>query len=277
MLGEGLIRAIRGAHPAGRACARSKGLSCPFYRTKGSHQGLAAQPNKRKSSAMQKTFSVMRGEGLIRAILGAHPAGRPCARSKGLSCPFYRTKGSHQGLAAQPNKRKSSAMQKTFSVMRGEGLIRAILGAHPAGRPCARSKGLSCPFYRTKGSHQGLAAQPNKRKSSAMQKTFSVMRGEGLIRAILGAHPAGRACARSKGLSCPFYRTKGSHQGLAAQPNKRKSPAMRGFFFYGGERGIRTLDTLLTYTPLAGARLQPLGQLSNKPDCVRSQWPLVSP
>ncbi len=29
----------------------------------------------------------------------------------------------------------------------------------------------------------------------------------------------------------------------------------------GGERGIRTLDTL-PYTPLAGARLQPLGQLS---------------
>ena len=31
---------------------------------------------------------------------------------------------------------------------------------------------------------------------------------------------------------------------------------------YGGERGIRTLDTLLTYTPLAGERLQPLGHLS---------------
>ena len=31
---------------------------------------------------------------------------------------------------------------------------------------------------------------------------------------------------------------------------------------FGGERGIRTLDTLLTYTPLAGARLQPLGHLS---------------
>jgi hypothetical protein len=30
----------------------------------------------------------------------------------------------------------------------------------------------------------------------------------------------------------------------------------------GGERGIRTLDTLLTYTPLAGARLQPLGHFS---------------
>ena len=30
----------------------------------------------------------------------------------------------------------------------------------------------------------------------------------------------------------------------------------------GGEGGIRTLDTLLTYTPLAGERLQPLGHLS---------------
>ena len=34
---------------------------------------------------------------------------------------------------------------------------------------------------------------------------------------------------------------------------------------YGGERGIRTLDTRLTYTPLARARLQPLGHLSTSP------------
>jgi hypothetical protein len=31
---------------------------------------------------------------------------------------------------------------------------------------------------------------------------------------------------------------------------------------YGGERGIRTLDGLLTHTPLAGERLRPLGHLS---------------
>lgn len=31
---------------------------------------------------------------------------------------------------------------------------------------------------------------------------------------------------------------------------------------YGGERGIRTLDGLLTHTPLAGVRLRPLGHLS---------------
>ena len=33
-------------------------------------------------------------------------------------------------------------------------------------------------------------------------------------------------------------------------------------FNRGGEGGIRTLDELLTHTPLAGARLQPLGHLS---------------
>ena len=31
----------------------------------------------------------------------------------------------------------------------------------------------------------------------------------------------------------------------------------------GGEEGIRTLDALLTHTPLAGERLRPLGHLSN--------------
>ena len=35
-------------------------------------------------------------------------------------------------------------------------------------------------------------------------------------------------------------------------------------FSNGGEGGIRTLDTLLTYTPLAGERLQPLGHFSDK-------------
>ena len=30
----------------------------------------------------------------------------------------------------------------------------------------------------------------------------------------------------------------------------------------GGERGIRTLDGLLTHTPLAGERFRPLSQLS---------------
>ena len=33
-------------------------------------------------------------------------------------------------------------------------------------------------------------------------------------------------------------------------------------FVVGGERGIRTLDTLLTYTHFPGVLLQPLGHLS---------------
>ena len=52
-------------------------------------------------------------------------------------------------------------------------------------------------------------------------------------------------------------------RGLTLLSTQKKSPAsvMRGIFI-GGEGGIRTLDTLLTYTPLAGARLQPLGHFS---------------
>ena len=42
----------------------------------------------------------------------------------------------------------------------------------------------------------------------------------------------------------------------------QKSPLKRRLF--GGEGGIRTLDTLLTYTPLAGERLQPLGHFTIK-------------
>ena len=54
---------------------------------------------------------------------------------------------------------------------------------------------------------------------------------------------------------------KGSHQS-SLFPHKQKSPLKAGCFVYGGEGGIRTLDTLLTYTPLAGERLQPLGHFS---------------
>ncbi len=35
---------------------------------------------------------------------------------------------------------------------------------------------------------------------------------------------------------------------------------------YGGEKGIRTLDTLLAYTHFPGVRLRPLGHLSASQD-----------
>ena len=45
---------------------------------------------------------------------------------------------------------------------------------------------------------------------------------------------------------------------------KSKKPHKGAFCFLndGGEGGIRTLDGLLTHTPLAGERLRPLGHLS---------------
>ncbi len=36
-----------------------------------------------------------------------------------------------------------------------------------------------------------------------------------------------------------------------------------GRIVFGGERGIRTLDGILSHTPLAGERLRPLGHLSS--------------
>jgi hypothetical protein len=45
-----------------------------------------------------------------------------------------------------------------------------------------------------------------------------------------------------------------------------------GLDVVGGERGIRTLEGLLTLTPLAGARLRPLGHLSvlaRKPNKIK--------
>ena len=47
-------------------------------------------------------------------------------------------------------------------------------------------------------------------------------------------------------------------RGVKARANDGRAAKFKS----GGERGIRTLDGLLTHTPLAGERLQPLGHLS---------------
>ena len=41
-----------------------------------------------------------------------------------------------------------------------------------------------------------------------------------------------------------------------------ETPYFNAVQMIGGERGIRTLDGLLTHTPLAGERFRPLSQLS---------------
>ncbi len=41
-----------------------------------------------------------------------------------------------------------------------------------------------------------------------------------------------------------------------------KKPSFEGSYQYGGEGGIRTLDTRLTYTHFPGVLLQPLGHFT---------------
>src|ERR1700691_704556 len=43
----------------------------------------------------------------------------------------------------------------------------------------------------------------------------------------------------------------------------------------GGERGIRTLEGLLTPTPLAGVRLRPLGHLSDRAVAPRTRGAII--
>ena len=66
------------------------------------------------------------------------------------------------------------------------------------------------------------------------------------------------------GAQCSAGRIGSNHRVLIKPPtpSKPKKDPNRSFLDFGGEGGIRTLDTRLTYTPLAGERLQPLGHFS---------------
>ncbi len=94
-------------------------------------------------------------------------------------------------------------------------------------------------------------------KKTATRAVISCLASiEGLIRCILAPHPVlVQKCFPA------FLSNQGSHLlslFLQTQKNRHKD----GCFMSGGERGIRTLDTLLTYTHFPGVRLQPLSHLS---------------
>ena len=63
----------------------------------------------------------------------------------------------------------------------------------------------------------------------------------------------------------PRFRELGERRATKAIGRQPGSPDFRGFSSHsipGGESGIRTHDTLLTYTHFPGVRLRPLGHLS---------------
>ena len=68
---------------------------------------------------------------------------------------------------------------------------------------------------------------------------------------------------RASGARCQMLRIWSNLRFSSPLRNPNKKGALWApFCLDGGEGGIRTLDTLLTYTPLAGERLQPLGHFS---------------
>jgi hypothetical protein len=52
------------------------------------------------------------------------------------------------------------------------------------------------------------------------------------------------------------------HLGFESLLSNSHAAMLQGLFLFGGEGGIRTLDTLLTYTHFPGVLLQPLGHFS---------------
>ena len=52
------------------------------------------------------------------------------------------------------------------------------------------------------------------------------------------------------------------HLGFESLLSNSHAAMLLGLFLFGGEGGIRTLDTLLTYTHFPGVLLQPLGHFS---------------
>ncbi len=89
------------------------------------------------------------------------------------------------------------------------------------------------------------------------------------------AHPFGAACGRSSQQAALLEPGEGSHPPsvgirFAVLPEAKNRPSGR-FFKFGGEGGIRTLDTL-PYTHFPGVLLQPLGHLTKFSLAASLRW-----
>ncbi len=100
-------------------------------------------------------------------------------------------------------------------------------------------------------------------------------------RGIDSGHPWPSPCGRRRSRhpkrpSCRFVEPRLSdiEASIPLCPIIKKAP-VGGLFNYGGERGIRTLDTGLPYTHFPGVLLQPLGHLSGRARKVKPDNPVV--
>jgi hypothetical protein len=122
------------------------------------------------------------------------------------------------------------------------------------------------PNYAFTGSARLLVASENTWRTESSYCTTAGRCGEnwrterdersaGVIRRIT-ALPSGSDC---QSLLSPLP---GRYPSRVAQKTSTRQHARPAIAFNGGQRGIRTLEGLLTLTPLAGVRLRPLGHLS---------------
>jgi CubicO group peptidase (beta-lactamase class C family) len=100
--------------------------------------------------------------------------------------------------------------------------------------------------------------------------------GERELNAVFAELPALEAC--DEAVSQALLKVFDDHPAVFSEPTEQIVYILANDFRgYGGDDGIRTHDTLLRYTPLAGERLRPLGHVStdgfSRPCPVRSsRW-----
>ena len=136
------------------------------------------------------------------------------------------------------------------------GLIRAALRRSPLRGACGVQNGEAVLSNRSLQISSSLQQIPKRPRQGAVL----VSGGE---RGINAARRAAFVGSQASLGTNPLVYISGSNP---VSETEQKSPHKGGFLCSGGERGIRTLEGLLTLTPLAGERFRPLSHLSGGAD-----------
>ena len=123
--------------------------------------------------------------------------------------------------------------------------------------------GAARPHWRLRRcvSRTGFCILPSLRQKNKrpLRGAFYFSGGERGIDSSLRSSPLRGACGVQTG--CAGLSNSVQIQ-VPPSVRKSKGPRIGGLLISGGERGIRTLEGLLTLTPLAGERFRPLSHLS---------------
>ena len=127
--------------------------------------------------------------------------------------------------------RERGINQKRFGVFDPSGF---------AGKPLVSSCSAATCRTLNSGSRPSIS---NKYKKTAERRFFYIWRRERDYSGLPALRPSGHRFAMFKTAPGSFVEPEGSHQ-IICFPTNIKKPPKGGSFIFGGERGIRTLDTL---------------------------------